>query len=227
MEHISVVISGFGPYHDLRVNPAFAVPDALAEMNARDRRTFSGEMDVQVDVTAVHLPISFEQAWPILERTLQSTVPDIVIATGIKHASRGVSLERCATNHVDSRRRDALNVAPDSGPIDPDGPAAFWTRLPLRAILARFAAHGIASTLSSDAGTYVCNAVFYDLLKWASAHTKVLAGFVSFPVVSGSDDDHHLLTLDQQIHAGRDVVEQAVHYWCAPPDDGTLLGGTD
>ena len=222
MEHISVVISGFGPYPDLRVNPAEAVPDALADVSSSGHRSLGSQFDVDVDVRAVHLPISFKRAWPILERTLESFKPDIVIATGIKHASRGISLERCATNHVDSRRRDALNVAPESGPIDPVGPAAFWTRLPLRAILARFAAHGIASTLSSDAGTYVCNAVFYDLLKWASAQPKVLAGFVSFPVVSGSDDDHHLLTLDQQVKAGRDVVEQTVRYWLDPPSEGAL-----
>ena len=33
MEHISVVISGFGPYEGVETNPAYEVPAALAHMN--------------------------------------------------------------------------------------------------------------------------------------------------------------------------------------------------
>lgn len=215
MKPISVVLSGFDPYPDLAVNPCKEVPQALAGEHVID--------DAAVEVTPVVLPVSFELAWPILERTLKEVTPDIVIATGFKHSTRGIAMERCAVNHVDSRRADALNVVPERGPIDPEGPAAFWTRLPLRAILGQFATHGIAATLSSDAGTFVCNALFYDLLKWASDQRKVLAGFVSFPVVVESDTNHHGLTMDRQIKAGFDVVEQSARYWTAPPNDDTLL----
>ena len=64
-------------------------------------------------------------------------------------------------------------------PIAPGRPAAYWTRLPLRAILGEFTHDSIPATLSSDAGTFVCNSLFYNLLNWASAQDKVLAGFTT------------------------------------------------
>ena len=43
--------------------------------------------------------------------------------------------------------------------------------------LKAFAGHGIAATLSSDAGTYVCNSLFYNLLNWAVTGIMSSAGF--------------------------------------------------
>lgn len=40
---------------------------------------------------------------------------------------------------MDAIKPDADNVIPRREPIDPNGPAAYWTRLPLRSILNDFA----------------------------------------------------------------------------------------
>lgn len=92
-------------------------------------------------------------------------------------------LERCATNLMDAIKPDADNVIPRREPIDPNGPAAYWTRLPLRSILNDFTDDSIPATLSSDAGTFVCNSLFYNLLNWTATQEQVLGGFVSFPPV--------------------------------------------
>lgn len=69
------------------------------------------------------------------------------------------------------------NVIPPRRPIDPEGPAAYWTRLPLRSILHDFAKHEIPAALSSDAGTFVCNSLFYHLLNWsAGQERRILSG---------------------------------------------------
>ena len=224
MQHLTVVISGFGPYPDLRVNPAYEVPDALAGEQWRpdaDDEDFLDDLDVHV--IAVHVPISFSEAWSTLRRTVEQDKPQIVIATGVKHASRGISLERCAINQVDPRGRDAHDTPPRSGPINEQGPAALWTRMPLRAILRSFAQDDIPATLSSDAGTYVCNSLFYELLNWTVAQDRVLSGFVSLPIVVQSQDEHHGLTMQQQIRAGRHVVVEALRYYRRPSSDDILL----
>ncbi|KAA8816328.1 peptidase C15 [Bifidobacterium callitrichos] len=217
MQQLSVVISGFDHYDDVRVNPSYEVPKALAEKGV------DGLDDVELAISAVSLPVSFAKAWPTLRETIEATHPNIVIATGLKHAARGVMLERCATNLMDAAKPDVDNMTPRRAPIDPNGPAAYWTRLPLRSILADFTRDGIPATLSSDAGTFVCNSLFYNLLNWASGQDKVLAGFVSFPLINESRHPQHGLPLRHLVTAGADVVRDSVRYYRRPTSGDILI----
>jgi pyroglutamyl-peptidase len=229
MRELNVVISGFDHYDGVDVNPSVEVPKILAEQGLGACEGPDDPLD-QVDVTihAVSIPVSFAKAWPTLLQTIEAARPNIVIATGLKHTARGMMLERCATNFVDTIRPDADNVIPRREPIDPNGPAAYWTRLPLRSILKDFTSDSVPATLSSDAGTFVCNSLFYNLLNWTATQDRVLGGFVSFPKVV-PDHSHQLglaqlgLTLDQQLIAGRDVVREAVRYYLQPSSGDILI----
>ena len=162
MQQFSVVISGFDRYDGIDVNPSFEVPRALAEQGLGISTDIDDPLsDVSVTIHTVGLPISFTDSWPELKRVLDAVRPDIVIATGLKRSARGIALERCATNLMDAANPE--DAAPRRTPIDPQGPAAYWTRLPLRAILRDFTTEDIPATLSSDAGTYVCNSLFYQI----------------------------------------------------------------
>ena len=83
----------------------------------------------------------------------------------------------------------------------------------MRAIINDFARDGIPATLSSDAGTFVCNSLFYQLLHWTATQDRVLAGFVSFPPINGGSRLQNGLDLRQQVRAGRDVVRETVRYY--------------
>lgn len=197
MQQINIVISGFTPYEGIDVNPAVLVPAAVAKQWAdpAQSQAISEELlqDIAVTVTNVTLPVSFAKAWPTLLEAIEQAKPDIVIATGLKRTSRGILLERCATNLMDAAKPDADNVIPPRRPIDPEGPAAYWTRLPLRSILHDFAKHEIPAALSSDAGTFVCNSLFYHLLNWsAGQERRILSGFVSLPIVNGRPHERGL-----------------------------------
>ena len=151
MQQINIVISGFTPYEGIDVNPAVLVPAAVAKQWAdpAQSQAISEELlqDIAVTVTNVTLPVSFAKAWPTLLEAIEQAKPDIVIATGLKRTSRGILLERCATNLMDAAKPDADNVIPPRRPIDPEGPAAYWTRLPLRSILHDFAKHEIPAAV--------------------------------------------------------------------------------
>ena len=123
----------------------------------------------------------------------------------------------------DEPRPDADNALPRFEPIIKDGPAAYWTRLPLRAIINDFARDGIPATLSSDAGTFVCNSLFYQLLHWTATQDRVLAGFVSFPPINGGSRLQNGLDLRQQVRAGRDVVRETVRYYLQPSSGDILI----
>ena len=123
MQQINIVISGFTPYEGIDVNPAVLVPAAVAKQWAdpAQSQAISEELlqDIAVTVTNVTLPVSFAKAWPTLLEAIEQAKPDIVIATGLKRTSRGILLERCATNLMDAAKPDADNVIP---PRRPDRP---------------------------------------------------------------------------------------------------------
>lgn len=228
MQQINIVISGF-EYADVDVNPSELVVAALAEQwnDSAQAKALSEELlrDISIEVTSVTLPVSFGNAWPALMEVIEKVRPDIVLATGLKHSARGILLERCATNLMDAAKPDADNVIPPRRPINPEGPAAYWTRLPLRSILRDFAKHEIPAALSSDAGTFVCNSLFYHLLDWSAVQEKrILSGFFSLPVVNEQPHPQHGLCIAQQIAAGNDVVRESIRYYLQPSSQDILLG---
>ena len=207
MQQLNVVICGFDHYENIDVNPSYEVPEALVRDGIGEPSDVDDPLhDANVSINTVALPVSFANAWPTLLETLDATRPDIVIATGLKHAAHSVAMERCATNLMNAARPDADNALPRFEPIIKDGPAAYWTRLPLRAIINDFARDGIPATLSSDAGTFVCNSLFYQLLHWTATQDRVLAGFVSFPPINGGSRLQNGLDLRQQVPGAM---------WCA------------
>ncbi len=238
MEQIKVIVAGYDHYEGVDVNPSSQVSQALAEHGMESmRKVGPTEEDplegVDLTISSVIMPVSFAKAWPILHEAIERVHPDIIIATGLKRRARGIAMERCAVNLKEDDASDRDNLGEKESqdavrrtsrlPIDPQGPAAYWTRLPLRAILHDFGTCGIPATLSSDAGTYVCNALFYNLLAWAAGHKDVLAGFVSLPLVNESGGQERGLPLDQQIQAVREVVNETIRYYRRPSSSPILI----
>ena len=209
MRRLTVVVSGFDPYEGVEVNPSRRVVETLS------RQGIPSDGGAECEIHGVVLPVSFSKAWPGLRGAIEAHHPDIVVATGLKRRARAVELERCATNMMDAVRPDADNMSPRGTPVRDEGPAAYWTRLPLRSILRDFSTDGIASTLSSDAGTFVCNSLFYQLLDWAGGQNRVLAGFVSLPPVAPAGVGDGGLALDVQMRACADVIVRTGEYFLA------------
>ena len=69
------------------------------------------------------------------------------------------------------------HIYPGAFLVQPDGPAAYFSTLPLRAMLAAVQAAGVPVELSLSAGAYLCNQVLYTLL-----HTcPIPGGFIHLP----------------------------------------------
>ncbi|OZG58714.1 peptidase C15 [Bifidobacterium tissieri] len=217
MQEFNVVISGFDHYEDIDTNPSAEVCAALESRGVEPSEDSAGI--VHINVTSVLIPLSFQNAWPTLRDAIDRVHPDMVLATGLKTHAHSVALERCATNLIDASRPDADNIQPRRAPIDPDGPAAYWTRLPLRTILHDFAEQNIPATLSSDAGTFVCNSLFYRLLDWNSMQSTALSGFLSFPKMNDGGKYGSGLSLEQMIAAAQDVIRATADYAIHPVSD--------
>jgi pyroglutamyl-peptidase len=123
------------------------------------------------------LPVEFGQASSVLASLIALHEPDLVIAVGLAENRAAITPERVAINVEDARIADNAGAQPVDSLIDADGPVAYLTRLPVKAIVAALDSAGIPSSLSDSAGTFVCNSVMYGLL----ASTTVPAGFIHVP----------------------------------------------
>lgn len=123
------------------------------------------------------LPVEFGRASSVLASLIAAHSPDLVIAVGLAGDRAAITPERVAINVEDARIADNAGAQPSDRLIDPDGPDAHFTRLPVRAIVDAIAAAGIPASLSNSAGTFVCNSVMYRLLE----STTVPAGFIHVP----------------------------------------------
>ncbi|WP_353809406.1 pyroglutamyl-peptidase I [Agromyces sp. SYSU T00194] len=174
----TVLLTGFEPFGGDAVNPSGdAVRAVAASWDAPERL-----------VTAV-LPVSFAAAAAELERLVDAHSPDVVIAAGLAGGRDGITPERIAVNLADARIPDNDGDRPLDAPVVAGGPDARFTGLPVKAIVAELSARGIRSSLSTTAGTYVCNAVFYAGTELAARRPGMRAGFIHVPYASESAPD--------------------------------------
>jgi pyroglutamyl-peptidase len=162
-----VLVTGFEPFGGSSVNPSQQLVDAL-----------------DGDVAKAVLPVSYARAADELRRAVRETEPDVVICFGQAEGSTGISIERFAHN-LDEATKTDNEAAPGSGTaIDPAGPIAYASTLPVDAIVAALRAEGIPAAPSSDAGGFLCNQVFYVLMRLLDEERlPAIGGFVHVPLL--------------------------------------------
>ncbi|MEP6939722.1 MAG: pyroglutamyl-peptidase I [Rudaea sp.] len=164
------LVTGFAPFDDDTVNPSQEIARAL------DGATVAGHR-----VVGAVLPTEFGTALPALRALLRAHAPSVVIAVGLAGGRAEISLERVAINLIDARIADNAGVQPVDVRVLKNGPSAYFSTLPVKAMLARLHAAGIPATLSQSAGTFVCNQVFYGLAHALTRRLGVRGGFVHVP----------------------------------------------
>ncbi|HKU96372.1 MAG TPA: pyroglutamyl-peptidase I [Vineibacter sp.] len=199
-----VLITGFEPFDGEAINPAWEV--------ARRLDGWRGTAHV---VTARRLPCVFSAIRPALEHELATLKPDLAICVGQAGGRVDVSLERVAINVDDARIPDNEGAQPIDHPVVAGGPSAYFTTLPVKAILQRLRSAGLPAQVSNTAGTYVCNHTFYMLRHLAeTAHPAVRrAGFIHIPYLPEQATHHPgsaSLAIDSLTAALRIAIETSL-----------------
>jgi pyroglutamyl-peptidase len=115
-------------------------------------------------VIGAEIPTIFGRSLDRLGELMDQHRPALVICTGQAGGRANISLERVAINVNDARIPDNAGAKPIDVPIVPEGPAAYFTKLPIKAMLQALLQEGINAEVSQTAGTFVCNQVFYGLM---------------------------------------------------------------
>lgn len=170
----TVLLTGFEPFNGERINPAWEAVSLLSDWQDKDCR-----IEVRL------LPCAFGAANRILTDAIATLRPAVVIAVGQAGGRSALSVERVAINVDDAPIPDNRRQQPLDQPIVAGGPAAYFSTLPIKAIVAALQAQGIPASVSQTAGTFVCNHVFYGLMHHLATHPvdgmPVKAGFVHVP----------------------------------------------
>ncbi len=165
----NVLVTGFEPFGGERINPSWELARAL-----------NGEAIGGARVVAVQLPCVFGESLRRLDEALARVKPVAVLAIGQAGGRCDLSLERVAINVDDARIPDNAGAQPVDEPVVARGPAAFFSTLPIKAIVAALREAGYPASVSQTAGTFVCNHLFYGLQHRLDGH-GVRSGFMHIP----------------------------------------------
>ena len=166
-----VLLFGFEPFGGEDINPAQEVVRELA-----------GERIAGHRVVPAELPVTFDGALAALSDAIEREKPALVIGIGQAGGRARISVERVAINLIDARIPDNAGAQPVDVPVIEGADNAYFSSLPVKAMVAAMQSAGVPAELSFSAGSYVCNAAFFALMHLlATGHPDTRGGFIHIP----------------------------------------------
>ena len=170
---MKILLTGFEPFDNSLINPSEQIVRALANV------PISG-----VQIATAVLPVDLKLGPSVLRKAVEASEPEAVVCLGQASRRAVISIERVAVNLLDFRIPDNAGKQVEDQPIEPNGPAAYFTTLPVRKIYSVLKENGVPSELSLSAGTYLCNQVMFTLLHYLKEQDlKIPAGFIHLPAL--------------------------------------------
>ena len=168
------LITGFDAFGNTPINPAQETAKAI------DGTTICG-----AGIIGKVAPSLFFKSIEVVKDAITEVKPDVVIMLGEYGGRSMITVERIARNSNDSSR---YNLADNNGvvlqgePTVPGGPVAYYTTLPIRAMVKAMRDAGIPSDISDTPGTNICNHLMYGILHYiAMSKLPIRAGWIHLP----------------------------------------------
>lgn len=167
---MKVLVTGFECFGNDLMNPSSLL---LEELN----QTIHG-----AQIETLVLPVVRYASIEKLKQQVLSDEYDIVLCIGQAAGRSAMSVERIGINLDDYRIEDNAHQQPIDEVIMEDGAAAYFSDLPIKAMVEASRQVEVAAMVSNSAGTYVCNHVLYGAgyLK-ERYHLHYRFGFVHVP----------------------------------------------
>ena len=167
-----VLITGFDKFGGESINPSNLCVNSLPDV-----------ID-NIEIKKITLPTVFKDSSHVLEENIDSFSPNIIICVGQAGGRSKITPERIAINIDDARIPDNIGNSPIDKTIRKDGENAYFSTLPIKAIVDGLNKNNIPSAISNTAGTFVCNHIMYESLYLASTkYPHIKAGFIHIPFI--------------------------------------------
>jgi len=166
----TILVTGFEPFGGDARNPSQEIAHALHRHRIR-----------RAEIVGATLPCTFAGAARTLRQLLHQHRPSLVVGLGLAATRVELTPERVAINVDDARIPDNAGRQPLGTSIVKTGPVAYWSTLPIHAIVRDLSAAKIPASVSQTAGTFVCNHAFYLLMHELRRSRSVRGGFIHLP----------------------------------------------
>ena len=166
-----LLLTAFTPFDGEKINPALEAVKLV-----KDR--IGNLLIVKLEV-----PTVFGKSIDTVREAIEREKPDFVLSIGQAGGRAEITPERVAINLDDARIPDNEGNQPIDEPVFPDGENAYFSTLPVKAMVEAIRKEGLPSSLSNSAGTYVCNHLMYGVLYYLDKRPVIKAGFIHVPYI--------------------------------------------
>ena len=176
---MKLLLTAFDPFGGSNVNPAQEAVRLVADRVG------------DVEIVKLEVPTVFGKSVETVAAAVERERPDAVLCIGQAGGRYGLTLERVAINLDDASIPDNEGSQPIDTPIFEDGAPAYFSTLPIKAMVARIREAGLPASVSNTAGTFVCNHLMYGLLYTLErSWPGVRGGFLHVPYLPGQTVNH-------------------------------------
>ncbi len=196
-----LLLSGFQPFGGSDRNPSLEIVQAIA-----------AESIPGVDLRTIVLPVETETAAAQLIDAWRSHASDAIVMLGEAAGRAAITPEAVAINLRDFEIADNAGRTISNQPVIPDGPAAYFTTLPIVRLIESMRTGGVPAHRSLSAGTYLCNELMYRVLHEAAmTGSATRAGFIHVPRLPEQCTDRTptppSMSLDLMVSAIRTAID--------------------
>lgn len=171
---MKILVTGFQPFGGETVNPAYEAVKLLPDRMGN------------VDIVKLEIPVVFAQGAAIVIEAMEEHDVDAVLSIGQAGNRACITVEKVAINLMESDMADNGGNQPQDQCIQVDGDTAYFSTLPVKAMVENMREAGVPAHLSYTAGTYVCNELMYQVLHAIDKKSLAInAGFVHVPFATG------------------------------------------
>lgn len=196
------LVTGFDPFGGEKVNPSYELAARLPD-----------EID-GAELIKLVVPTQFGAAVQVVREKIETVNPDIWLGVGQAGGRSCITVERVAINVMDARIPDNAGHQPIDEPVEARGPAAYFSTLPVRRMVAALEASQIPAAISNSAGTFVCNNLMYGVLHLAAGRKGSPAGgFMHIPYLPEQVVDKNSqpsMTLEMSLRAVEIALRVAI-----------------
>ena len=169
---MKLLITGFDPFGSETINPAWEAVKLLPN-------NIDG-----IEVIKLEIPTVFGDSIVKVLEDAKTHNPDIIICVGQAGGRPDISIERVAINLDDARIKDNNGNQPIDEKVFEDGENAYFSNLPIKAMVEEIRSSNILASVSNTAGTFVCNHIMYAVLYQIHKHKIAKkGGFIHVPFI--------------------------------------------
>lgn len=170
---MKLLLTAFDPFGGATINPALEAVKLV-----------KNQID-DIEIVKLEVPTVFRKSIDTVAAAIAKEQPDVVLCIGQAGGRFDICPERVAINLDDARIPDNEGNQPLDNVIFEDGENAYFTTLPVKAMVASMREAGIPASVSYSAGTFVCNHLMYGVLyTLAKKYPGVRGGFVHVPFMT-------------------------------------------